>query len=70
MGYTVTAGLLQALCDSAFGERNKHLIRLLGPECPSADQPYELLLAITDYVSAMSDRQALRTYRKWAGIEL
>ena len=68
MGYTVLQGLLDALCASAFDGRNKHLIGLLGDDVPH--DRYQTLLRITDFVSAMSDRQALKTYRRWSGIAL
>jgi dGTPase len=68
-GYNVIGGLLDSLLDSIGGRRNPHLRELLG-ELPSTDDRYALLLAVTDYVSGMTDRFALRQYHQWSGIAL
>ena len=68
-GYNVIDGLLTNLCESLFDGRNRRLIRTLPDGEPQGDT-YQKALAITDYVSGMTDRYALRRYRAWTGIDI
>lgn len=75
-GFNVIGSLLDNLLGALYERRNPHLLRLLSdlPVDPArVDDPelrYEQLLRITDYVSGMTDRYALRKYQQWNGIDL
>lgn len=69
-GYTVIGGLLAALLDSVFDRKNPHLRQILPDGIPPDGRRYETLLAVTDWISGMTDRYALRKYQQWTGIAL
>lgn len=75
-GFEVINGLLEAFVDAVFNKfydserysgRNKSIYRLLPKEIIQKMEEditlYELVMIITDYISGMTDRSALKTYR-------
>lgn len=68
-GYNVIGSLLDNLLDSVFRDRNR-LRQILPEGLPADGDRYRTLLAVSDYVSGMTDRYALRQYRQWNGIAL
>jgi len=83
-GYQTLGGLLTAFCDAALAEeptrKEEKLLRLLPddtfdrPEAPKGDRlaltRYQRVLAITDFVSGMTDSYAVELYQKLSGIQL
>lgn len=72
VGYEVLGGLLGLLVEAALGVdngRNARLRRLL-PHFDDSLDAYERVLCVTDFVSGMTDRYALRLFRELAGVEL
>lgn len=70
-GYNVIGGLLANLVDSVFKRRNPRLAACL-PDGPPAEDatPYRKLLAVTDFVSGMTDRYAVKLYHQLTGIAI
>lgn len=72
-GFNVIDTLLTQLLESVRGTRNPHLRQLLPDDfegrLPQLDA-YRRLLALTDFVSGMTDRYAVRLYRQITGIDL
>lgn len=83
-GYETLAGLLTAFCDAALSDKptrsQEKLLRLLPedsfdrPEVPKNDRAsltrYQRVLAMTDFVSGMTDSYAVELYQKLSGIKL
>jgi dGTPase len=84
-GYQTLGGLLTAFCDAALApekppRRQEKLLRLLPddtfdrPEIPKNDRlaltRYQRVLAMTDFVSGMTDSYAVELYQKLSGIQL
>lgn len=83
-GYETLGGLLTAFCDAALAERptrrQEKLLRLLPedsfdrPDAPKNDRSaltrYQRVLAMTDFVSGMTDSYAVELYQKLSGIKL
>lgn len=73
VGYEVLGGLLgrliPAALDPAAGGRSGRLRRLL-PGAPAGSEAYEAMLWVTDFVSGLTDRHALRLYRELEGVEI
>lgn len=76
-GYEALGGLLSYFVPTLYNEqreanrstRAKELLRQRGVSL-AGDSIYEKILRITDYVSGMTDRHALNTYRRLRGISL
>ncbi len=73
VGYEVLGGLLGRLIPAALdvegaSGRNARLRRLL-PSMAAGLDAYDTMLHVTDFVSGMSDRYALRLYRELEGVE-
>lgn len=83
-GYSTIGGLLDMFCDAALSEKptrpQKKLLGLLPidqfdrPDLPPGTHQrltrYERVLAITDYVSGMTDSYAVDLYQQLSGIQL
>lgn len=83
-GYSTIAGLLEMFCDAALAadptKPQKKLLSLLPadqfdrPDIPPGDHRrltrYERVLAITDYVSGMTDSYAVDLFQQLSGIQL
>jgi dGTPase len=83
-GYRTIGGLLDMFCGAALAEKpSKQQQKLLGllpadqferPEVPGRDHHrlsrYERVLAVTDYVSGMTDSYAVELYQQLSGIQL
>ncbi|MDA3961087.1 MAG: dNTP triphosphohydrolase [Planctomycetota bacterium] len=70
-GYNVIGGLLEQFCASLDGTRNPRLLQMIPDGLGTKDQDlYQRLLVITDFISGMTDRYAVRLYRNLTGIEL
>lgn len=70
-GYNVIGGLLDQFCAALDGTRNPRLLQLLPELAAEPEAPiYRRLLRITDFVSGMTDRYAVRLYRQLTGIDL
>lgn len=81
VGYEVIHGLLEIFCEAVIdakrGEgrsfKNKNIIKLLPhqfKEQLETESDYETILAITDFISGMTDSYAISLYRKIKGIHL
>jgi dGTPase len=74
VGYRVVADLLDIFMPVVLGskgERYEHHIRTFLPEeVRQAETPYQRVLAVTDFISGMTDEYAITTYRRLTGIEL
>lgn len=73
-GYEVLSALLSAFVPAVLSEkpplRERKLLDLL-PEPPAAEaSAYERVLRVTDFLSGMTDRYAISTFRKLHGISL
>ncbi|NVB39186.1 dNTP triphosphohydrolase [Pseudenhygromyxa sp. WMMC2535] len=73
-GYEVLGGLLDLLIPAVLAERpdarERKLLTLLRLEPPAAASPYQRILAVTDRLSAMTDRYAVRLFRELRGTQL
>ncbi len=72
VGYEVLGGLLALLVPAALGEASPRHVRLrrLLPGWSADLGEYERVLVVTDFVSGMTDRHAVRLYRELKGVEL
>lgn len=73
-GYEVLSALLDDLVPAVLAPRpslkQERLRNLLPEPINEAASPYERILRVTDYLSGMTDRYAIATYRKLRGISL
>ncbi|HET9626551.1 MAG TPA: dNTP triphosphohydrolase [Kofleriaceae bacterium] len=76
-GYEALGGLLATFVPAAsapegsLGDKDKKTLALLaGRGVKLAGSPYERVLRVTDYVSGMTDRHALATFRRLTGITI
>ena len=70
-GYEIIHFLLDRLVPAALGASSSQARRLLNVlKIAERNGTYERLLAVTDYVSGMTDSYAIRTYRKLTGTPL
>lgn len=83
-GFQVLEGLLEVFSKALYHQyfekermagRDKSILRLLPPHFPllygeSENSPYPLLRVLIDYISGMTDKFALATYRKVMGISI
>ncbi len=73
--FDVLSGLLEAFGEAVFASpddyRADRLRRMMGEAAPLAGAgPYDKLLAVTDFISGMTDRFAVSTYQAVRGISL
>ena len=73
-GYEVLGGLLDFLVPAVLAgkrsSRQKKLLALLGLHSDTQRTPYQRILEVTDFLSALTDRSAVRLYRELKGTEL
>ncbi|MCA9701748.1 MAG: hypothetical protein KC431_29775, partial [Myxococcales bacterium] len=75
-GYEVLGGLLDLLIPAVLAEpgrrsaRDRKLLALLRLPLREDHGPYQRVLAVTDFLSAMTDRYAVRLFRELRGTEL
>lgn len=75
-GYEVLGGLLELLIPAVLAtraertKRQRKLLELLGLRCADDERPYLRILAVTDFLAALTDRSAVRLFRELRGTEL
>ncbi|HLT38512.1 MAG TPA: dNTP triphosphohydrolase [Enhygromyxa sp.] len=75
-GYEVLGGLLDLLVPAVLADvdarskRQRKLLELLRLSVDAEHSPYQRILRVTDFLSALTDRSAVRLFRELRGIEL
>ena len=73
-GYKVLSELLEAFVPAVLSttptRQQRKIMSLLSDPIPPKSSPYERLLRVTDFLSGMTDRYAVATYRRLYGITL